>query len=67
MKLSKSQRVKIIQDVAKHLELEDWTTIDLTLKGFGFPITDQWSGGDKKSYIVEMLGDPKDADLVELG
>lgn len=67
MKLSKSQRVKIIQDVAKHLELEDWTTIDLTLKGFGFPITDQWSSGDKKSYIVEMLGDPKDADLVELG
>lgn len=67
MKLTKSQRVKIIKDISNHLDLEDWTTIDLTLKGFGFPITDQWSGGDKKSYIIEMLGNPNDTDLVELG
>lgn len=66
MKLTKSQRVKVIQDTAKHLEGEDWTTIDLTLKQFGFPISDQWSG-DTKSYIVKMVEDAKDDDLVELG
>ena len=66
MKLSKSQRVKVIQDIAKHLDSEDWTTIDLTLKQFGFPISDQWSG-DVKSYVVKMIEDAKDNDLIELG
>jgi len=66
MKLTKSQRVKVIQDTAKHLEGEDWTTIDLTLKQFGLPISDQWSG-DTRSYIVKMIEDAKDDDLVELG
>lgn len=66
MKLTKSQRVKVIQDTANHLDSEDWTTIDLTLKQFGFPTQDQWSS-DKKAYIVEMVGDAKDDDLVELG
>lgn len=65
MKLSKSQRVTIIQDIASHLENDDWTTIDLILKQFSFPISDQWSG-DKKAYIVQMIGEAKDADLIEL-
>lgn len=56
----------MIQDTAGHLDAEDWTTIDLTLKQFGFPTSDQWSG-DKKAYIVEMIGDAKDDDLIELG
>lgn len=64
--LSKSVRVKIIKNVAEHWENEDWTTIDLTLKQFGFPISDQWSG-DKKSYIVRMVEEATDEDLIELG
>ncbi|NIJ08245.1 hypothetical protein FHS31_001862 [Sphingomonas vulcanisoli] len=66
MKLTKSQRVKVIQDIAGHLDGEDWTTIDLTLKQFGLPISDQWSGS-QKSYIVQMIADAKDGDLIELG
>jgi TIR domain len=66
IKLSKSARVKVISDIATHLDEEDWTTIDLTLKQFGFPISDQWSG-DKKSYVVGMIEDATDTDLVELG
>ena len=66
MKLSKSQRVRIIKDIADHLDSEDWTTIDLTLKQFDFPISDQWSG-TIKSYIVKMVEDAKDDDLIELG
>lgn len=66
MNLTKSQRVKVIQDIAVHLEAEEWTTIDLILKQFGLPYSDQWSG-DKQSYIVEMIGGAKDQELVELG
>lgn len=66
MKLSKSQRVTVIQGIASHLESDDWTSIDLVLKQFGFPTSDQWSG-DRKSYIVEMIGEAKDQDLLELG
>jgi len=51
MKLTKSQRVKIIQDTPSHLNGEDWTTIDLTLKQFGFPTSDQWSGDKKRTSL----------------
>lgn len=65
MALKKTQRVKTIQTIANHLSPEDWTTIDLTLKQFGFPITDDWSS-DKKSYVVKMVADGDDEDLLEL-
>jgi len=66
MKLSRSQRVKIIQDTALHLESGDWATIDLVLKQFGFP-TEAVSYGDRKSYTINMISDGTDEDLVELG
>ena len=64
MKLTKSQRVKVIQDTADHLGAKDWSSIDLTLKQFGFPISNEWSG-DTKSYIVDKIGDGNDNDLVD--
>lgn len=66
MKLSKSQRVKVIQDVANHLGLESWTHIDLVLSQFGLPTTNEWHG-EQSSYVVKMIEDAKDDDLVELG
>jgi hypothetical protein len=66
MKLSKSQRVKVIQDISSHLAMEDWTGVDLVLKQFGLPTSDNWSS-DKGSYVIKMIGDAKDDDLVELG
>lgn len=65
MALSKSKRVNLIQNIAGHLESQGWTTIDLTLKQFGFPTTDTW-GGDTDAYVVKMISDGKDAELVEL-
>jgi hypothetical protein len=65
VKLTKSQRVKIIKNLADHLEADDWNEIDLVLKQFNLPWTDQWSG-DKKGYIVEMIGGVEDSDLREL-
>jgi hypothetical protein len=66
MKLTKSQRVKVIQDVANHLRPEGWTNIDLVLKQFGFPTSDEWQG-DTSAYVVKMIEDAKDDDLIELG
>ena len=39
--------------------------MDLTLKEFGLPRTDQWDG-DKKDYVIEMLDSADDATLIEL-
>jgi len=64
-KLTKSQRLKAIKEIAGSLAHEDWTTIDLTLKTFGFPIASQWSG-DTTSYIVDKIGDAQDEQLAEL-
>lgn len=65
MALSKSARVKLIQKITTHLEREEWPIIDLTLKQFGFPVTDLWDG-TIKAYLVEMLSQGKDSDLTEL-
>lgn len=65
MPLTKSQRVILIQDIAGRMAADDWTTIDLILKQFSFPTSDEWSS-DKKSYIVEMVGNANNSDLMEL-
>ena len=65
MALSKSARVKLIQKITVHLEKEEWPIIDLTLKQFGFPVTDIWEG-TTKAYLVEMLTQGNESDLTEL-
>lgn len=65
MKLSKSQRIKTIQTIAAFLQKDDWSDIDLVLGQFSFPTHYQWSG-DKKDYVVKMISDSKDSDLIEL-
>jgi hypothetical protein len=66
MKLTKSQRVKVIQDVASHLGPEDWTTVDLVLSQFGLPTTNEWQGSTS-SYVIKMIEEASDDELVELG
>jgi hypothetical protein len=66
MKLTKSQRVKVIQDVASHLGPDDWTDIDLVISQFGFPTTNEWHG-EKSAYIIKMIEGASDEALVELG
>ena len=47
------------------MDLDEWPEIDLVLKQFGLPFSDQWPG-DKKSYVIEMIGGAGDSDLIEL-
>lgn len=65
MSLTKSQRIKLIQNIADHMESDDWTMIDLVLKQFGLRTSDQWSN-DRKSYVIEMVSAASDDDLSEL-
>lgn len=65
MSLSKSQRITAIQNVAERMQADDWTMIDLVLKQFGLRTSDQWNG-DREGYVVEMVSEAKDDELVEL-
>ncbi|PKL19555.1 MAG: TIR domain-containing protein [Spirochaetae bacterium HGW-Spirochaetae-5] len=64
--MSPSERIKHIKEISKELAKEDWGLLDLTLKQFGLPWTDQWSGSDKERYVVEMLNDALDESLLDL-
>ncbi len=60
-----SERVTIIQEIARRLAPEEWSVIDLTLKQFEFPWTNQWQG-EKKPYVIAMLEDGSDEKLLAL-
>lgn len=59
MPLSPSDRIKIIAAVATRLDGAGWSLIDLTLKQFGQPTTNEW-GGSQHDYVIQMLDDASD-------
>ncbi len=64
--MTPSERIKIISDIADKFSVEEWPIIDLTLKQFGLPWTDQWSGSDKPGYIMAMIENADDDILLSL-
>lgn len=60
-----SERIKHIKGISKELSKEEWSLLDLTLKQFGLPWSDQL-GGDKENYVIEMLSTAEDEPLLEL-
>lgn len=60
-----AERIKHIKAISTELSNEEWSLLDLTLKQFGLPWTDQW-GGNKESYIIEMISSASDEPLLEL-
>ena len=54
MSLTPSQRIALISGIAERLGAESWSLIDLTLKQFKLPWTDQFSGTNK-GYVQEMI------------
>lgn len=61
-----SERIKHIKAIASALSNEEWSLLDLTLQQFGLPWTDQWGGGSKEAYVIEMIATAKDEPLLEL-
>lgn len=65
MPLSPSQRIVLIREIAKRLGAEEWPLIDLTLKQFSLPWSDQWNGS-AETYVLQMIGNAQDQSLIDL-
>lgn len=63
--LTPSERINAIQEIASRLSKEEWSLIDLTLKQFSLPWSNEWSG-DESSYIIEMVSDADNETLSQL-
>lgn len=66
MALSPSQRIQLIREIGSRMSAEDYELIDVTLKQFSLPRSDQW-GGSKEAYVLRMIEGADDATLAELG
>lgn len=60
-----SERINLIQEISKKTKDIDWPIIDLTLRQFGLPTTDQWEG-NKEGYVMNMIDSADDETLSQL-
>lgn len=65
MSLNPSQRITLMKEIAGRLSSEDWPLIDVTLKQFGFPWSDEWRG-TKDAYILQMISESEDGALISI-
>lgn len=63
--MTASERVKIIKAISSLLSKEEWHLIDLTLRQFQLPTSDEWSG-TSGGYIITMVSNASDDVLLEL-
>lgn len=54
-----------MKEIGLRLAKESWALIDLTLKQFDLPTTDQWNSSSE-SYVLGMVARAKDQTLLEL-
>jgi len=56
-----------MKEIAQRLGAEQWAIIDLTLKQFSLPWTNEWNGnGHSDAYIMDMIANAPNDTLVEL-
>lgn len=65
MPLSPSQRIALIKEIAGRLATEEWPLIDVTLKQFSLPWSDEWRG-TTEAYVLHMVEEAPDQALIEL-
>ena len=63
--MNASERIRFITDIANQLSSEEWDVVDLTLRQFDLPWTDDWQG-EKRAYIVEMIQEATEEQLIGL-
>lgn len=66
MSLSASKRITLLTEISERLQMEEWPLIDITLSQFGLPTTDEWQGGSKNVYVMQMCKGANDNVLIEL-
>jgi TIR domain len=65
MALSRSKRIHLMREIAARLGTEDYSLIDVTLRQFSLPVSDEWSES-KSAYVLRMIEGADDDSLVEL-
>ena len=65
MPLFPSQRVVLIRGISDRLGTEDYPLIDVTLRQFSMPWSDDWRG-DKYAYVLAMVQQAPDETLIDL-
>jgi len=65
MPLSPSQRILLMKEITARLSSEEWPLIDVTLKQFSLPWSDEWRG-TKDAYVLHMVEDAADQPLIDL-
>ena len=65
MPLTASQRIGLMKEIASRLSTEEWPLIDVTLKQFHLPWSDQWDGS-KDVYVLHMVEEANDQSLIDL-
>lgn len=61
-----SDRIHLIKETSAALGKENWSIIDLTLKQFKLPWSDQWNGSNRDDYVMDMISNTSDQSLVDL-
>jgi len=64
--MTPSERIKSIKRISEALGKEEWSLIDLTLKQFRLPRTDQWQGSNRADYVMDMVDSADDESLLSL-
>lgn len=64
--MTPSERIKYIKQISKLLGKEKWELIDLTLKQFSLPWTNQWDGANRVDYVMDMIDTASDESLLTL-
>lgn len=65
MPLTPSERVTLMKEISARLGAENWPLIDITLKQFSLPWSDQWNG-TSDAYVLAMIESADDDSLIEL-
>jgi hypothetical protein len=63
--LDPSQRVRLIKEIVNRLSSEEWSLVDVTLRQFSLPTSDDWRG-EKGPYVAAMVERAPDDTLLAL-
>jgi nucleoside 2-deoxyribosyltransferase len=63
--MTPSERIKVITEISQRLGTEKYSVIDLTLKQFGLPWTNEWTGTSEE-YVLSMIEKAPDRSLTDL-
>jgi hypothetical protein len=65
MPLTPSQRLSLLKEISARLSGESFSLIDVTLRQFSLPWTEQWNGS-QGDYVLSMLEAAPDQSLIDL-